>query len=260
MSEILAIGDEGSKVYAMTQLLVDVGLLETAQREFDVEVEMALKAWQHHGIGPGGRALKVDGVFGPNTEASLISDHLDLDLDNLPVKLEDAPTPTNPLAQLVIEYAVRELRAGAREIGGNNQGEFVDKYHRTTRASEQQWAWCAAFTSWCYQQAANELDIEMPFKYTGGAQNIFKQFKEKGWDYDPTTTTPMSGDVIVWWRGQTKTWKGHVGIVWGTINDVIYVIEGNVGRFPAHVRVFSYELKDMTKLIGFGRTPQDMGW
>lgn len=252
---VLRLGDKGDKVLEASELLVEVGLLERPTRLYSQQMKMAVEAWQHHGVREDGKALKVDGVFGPNTLYSLTAAPEDLVFEELPRDFADMMLTNGMYQHEVVNTAIREIEANAREIGGNNKGEFVEKYHRTAAASEHQWAWCAAFTSWCFQTAADKLGIEMPFKYTGGAQAIIKDFRRKGWTYDPEVTTPEAGDVVVWWRGQTRTWKGHVGIVWGCVNDVVYVIEGNVGKYPAHVRIFSYQIGEMNKLIGFGRVP-----
>lgn len=244
--------DKGPDVLAMTQHLVDVGLMEFPQATFDTDVRMALEAWQHHGRDPRGRALKVDGVYGDMTRNSLEASPEDLYWPAPEIVDRDVEAP-NHFLQAVLAYAKVELVRGAGEQGGNNRGPDVDKYHRTQGSH---WAWCAAFTSWCFWSAAKKLGYDMPFDYTGGAQNILKQFREKGWAYTPThENPPQPGDVVVWWRGVTKTWKGHVGIVYAFENGVVYVIEGNVGRYPAKVAMFSYSLEEMPKLLGMGRVP-----
>lgn len=254
--KILRKGDHGTAVEEMSRLLVGVSLRDTVSDVFDDDMEMALKAWQVHGIDARGRKLKVDGVFGPRTlESFSVSGNDHLDFTPLPDDLSDFRPSESALRNQALNFAIRELRAGAEEVGGNNQGPFVEKYHRTAKASERQWAWCAAFTSWCFKQASDLLGVDMPFGYTGGAQRLFRDLKRQGKTFTLGECEPRAGDVIVWWRGATRTWKGHVGIVWGYANETLYVIEGNVGRYPARVRMFSYDLTDgeLAKLIGFGR-------
>jgi len=238
----------------MTSKLMSVGLLDATTDEFTEEVELAVKAWQHHGIDPRGRKLVVDGIYGPMTAAWLSEDPAKRFLA-IPNNLEDF-TRTNHVADMIVRVALEELRDNAREIGGNNQGPWVEKYHRNDKASQYAWAWCAAFTSWCVAEACKRLEYPMPFKYTGGAQNIYKQFDARGWTFEPTDENPpRPGDIVVWWRGTTRTWKGHVGIVWDYRDGVVFVIEGNVGKYPAQVAIFTYNVQDMTKLIGFCRIP-----
>lgn len=254
--KILRKGDKGPEVHALSQELLRVGLIQEGSDVFDEDMEMALKAWQVHGIDDRGRKLKVDGVYGPRTAASFSNDgNARLDLVPLPDDITDFRSSGSTLRNQALNFAIKEMRAGAREVGGNNKGPFVNKYHRSAAASERQWAWCAAFASWCYQQAADLLGVPMPFTYTGGAQRIYRDLKQQGKTFDIGECEPRAGDLVIWWRGETRTWKGHVGIVWGYVNDVLYVIEGNVGRYPARVRMFTYDLTDdeLPKLIGFGR-------
>lgn len=250
----LRLGSKGQEVLEMTSQLVSIGLLGSPSTVFDEEVEGAVRAWQAHGIDPRGRKLVVDGIYGPMTAASLRENVADRNLP-WPKRLDDF-TRTNHVADMIVRVALEELKAGAREIGGNNQGPWVEKYHRNDKASQYEWAWCAAFTSWCVAEACKRLEYPMPFNYTGGAQNIYKQFDAKGWTYDASDANPpQPGDIVVWWRGTTRTWKGHVGIVWDFKDGVVHVIEGNVGKYPAQVAIFAYNLQDMEKLLGFCRIP-----
>lgn len=252
---VLRYGDSGQGVHDVSSELVEMGLLAQATYKFDRHMEMAVLAWQHHGMDASGEALEPDGIVGRNTLFSLRASDSEQVFAEIPRKFSDMTLANGPFHNEVVNIALEEIRAGAREIGGNNQGKFVDKYHRTARASDYAWAWCAAFTSWCFEQASIKFDVDMPFDYTGGAQDIFHQMRRKKWNFDPQVVRPEAGDVVVWWRGQTKSWQGHVGIVWGCVNDIVYVIEGNVGRYPAQVRILSYHIDSMSKLIGFARVP-----
>lgn len=249
-------GDSGALVRRMTRQLVRVGLL-TEERDYFGENEyLALRAWQHHGIAPDGRKLKVDGIYGPNTAHSLHAGIPD-SYGPLPESLEDIPEGGACVSRLALELMIAEMRAGAVEVGHNNAGPWVSKYHGKPGATG---AWCAASVSWCFKQASAELEVPMPFKYTGGAQDMLRQFRGKGWQVTcDEDNPPQPGDVIVWWRGQTRTWKGHVGFVWGCQDGIVYTVEGNVGSFPARIQVFTYELGNINKLIGFGRVPDDYG-
>lgn len=251
---ILRIGSKGPRVLELTDKLVRVGLIKTPTEKFDAQVERAVRAWQVHGVDDRGRKLQVDGLVGPLTWASF-------ELD--PDAVFDKPVPESfyevtqrggsVIGRTALQFAIGEMELGAREIGANNAGPFVDKYHRQAM-DEKQWAWCAAFTSWCFWKASKLVNQPMPFEYTVGAQHIHRQLEKAGMTYDASDENPpQPGDICVWWRGVTRTWKGHVGIVWGYKNGIIYIVEGNVGPYPARVRVFDYVLSRMDKLIGFAR-------
>lgn len=249
-------GARGTDVTVLTEKLVLVGLLDLPLDYFNDKVERAVFAWQSLNVGPDGKKLTVDGVVGPLTWRSfdeknpLIFDTPVFDSFYIP------PFGDSRLGREALIVGLEELRAGAREIGSNNAGHFVDKYHKTADASRHQWSWCAAFTSWCFEQAAQKLNVPMPFSYTGGAQNILKQLRAKGFEYTASEANPpQPGDIVVWYRGATKTWQGHVGIVWGYQHGVLYVLEGNVGPFPAPVNIFSYVLSRMDNVFGFARIP-----
>ncbi len=115
-----------------------------------------------------------------------------------------------------------ELNAGAREIGGNNRGQFVLKY--LNRLTPEGSSWCAGFVSWCFSQNQDG----MPFEYTVGARDILRQFKNKGWSHETGSRyEQVPGDVVVWWRVRTSGWQGLVGIVYQHLDSMLYTIEGN---------------------------------
>lgn len=255
--KVISRGHHGTSVRKMTELLVEVGLLNEPVERFDRIVEKALRAWQAHGVDAEGNKLQVDGIYGPKTRESLINNPETIFSEPVPEKFYSVPKcGGTAIGRVALEYAIKEMEDGAKEVGGNNQGPYVKKYLGREDANDLKWAWCAAFTSWCFKQASDELDVPMPFEYTLGAQNIFHQLRDLDQSYEACDQNPpQPGDVCVWNRGTDEDWRGHVGIVWGTINGIVYVVEGNVGRFPARVRVFDYTLKELenNRLIGFGR-------
>lgn len=246
--------DTGPLVRDLSEKLVSVGLLEQPTSTFDDTVERAVKAWQTHAVDTRGRKLTVDGIAGPVTWASFDVSTDMVFSDPVPQEFYIVPNGGTEIGRMALRVGLQEMWNNAREIRDNNAGEFVAKYTKREDIDKLQWAWCAAFTSWCFEKASDALDVKMPFEYTLGAQNILKQLKSKDMDYKASDENPpQPGDVCVWWRGATRSWQGHVGIVWGYNNGIVYVLEGNVGPFPARVRVFDYVLGRMNKLLGFGR-------
>jgi len=230
--------------------------------KFDIWCEVVTKQFQSmHG-------LKVDGIYGPNTKSKIMevfhshrSQHGTI---GGPAYLEEwrdrvvrlRPTLSNwayTYGPLVV--ALEEMEAGATEVGGNNQGDWVAKYHRVKPSVlDGRWAWCAAFVSWCYNEAAIRGKVPMPFEYTGSAQRAYKNMgkskhcgKTFGTDYEMV----RPGNIVVWWRGAIRTWKGHIEMVFIRYGNILVTIGGNVGAYPAKVRLFSYHLGHMPKLIGF---------
>lgn len=229
-------------------------------KKFDFVVSTAVKIFQSINIDDRGRPLTVDGVVGPLTWKALLAkdqeDVFDSMCSKTPTDLETSDI--NPIAKNALDVAFEEMEAGAGEVGGNNQGPFVAKYHRVTEdiLKVKKWSWCAAFVSFCFRNGAALIDRDMPFNYTGGAQNILKQFQKKGWGYKLGETEPQAGDIIVWKRG-SQAWMGHIGIVYKYKDGILYTIEGNRGRYPSKVNIYSYTLSSMESLLGFGRIPKD---
>ena len=227
--------------------------------KFDFDIAAAVKVFQSVGLDSRGRPLTVDGIVGPLTRKALRErDQSYLFEHNHAPLFTASPEDINPIAIEAIKVAIEEMLAGAGEVGGNNQGPFVAKYHRVTQdiLKEKQWNWCAAFVSFCFRNGSARIGKDMPFKYSGGAQNILKQFQAKGWGYKPSEKDPMPGDIVVWKRG-SAAWMGHIGIVYKYEDGILYTIEGNRGRFPSKVAKYDYVLSNMESLLGFGRIPKD---
>ena len=82
---------------------------------------------------------------------------------------------------------------------------------------------------------------------------ILRIFQDKGWANKPNSGyLPKPGDVVVWWRDQPSSGKGHIGLVHQLRDGFLYTIEGN--KSPK-VQGFSYVMSRMDKLLGFGHVP-----
>jgi hypothetical protein len=150
------------------------------------------------------------------------------------------------LALTALEFAIGEIGKG--EEGENNAGPTVEKY--LDGLAEPPANWCSAFVCWCYLQAANKLQIKMPFRYTLSARNLFNQFKAgRGLCL---VEIPEPGDLMFLWRESPDSWMGHVAMIEKRDDALNYVVEGNIGRFPSMVKRSYYPLNP-TNLLGFGR-------
>lgn len=142
------------------------------------------------------------------------------------------------------------LRIAQGEIG---QGEFGDTNNRTKYAVNARYGpWCARFVCWCYEEAAEELQVQLPFKPTGSAKRLYKRVGRAGAFFsEPELARP--GDLICWHRGRQGSWQGHIGFVEHLERSgVIATIEGNVGRYPALVARFRHDVS-YERLVGFAR-------
>ncbi|MEM7052139.1 MAG: CHAP domain-containing protein [Acidobacteriota bacterium] len=252
MNPVLKMGSSGAAVRRLTSLLVARGFLDVATDLFDRLVRMAVKDFQSRHVDERGRPLVVDGIVGPLTWWAL--EHEDNEHLLQPPSVGDlAELPVaggSTRGRAALAAALGEMRAGAREEGGNNSGPWVEKYLRDIVPTPANW--CAGFVSWCFDQHP----AGVPFRYSLGARNIRSQFRDKGWLYDVEEQLPEPGDIIVWWRDQPTSWKGHIGLVHHVSNGILYTVEGNRGGLPAPVNVFDYVLGRIDKLLGFGRVPE----
>jgi hypothetical protein len=136
---------------------------------------------------------------------------------------------------LIVSNAISELGNG--ETDGNNKGPDIKRYNNGYEG-----AWCAGFVSYILKESNIGL-----FEYSLSAKAIYNEANRK----NRTTTNPQAGDLIVFHRGNPKSWQAHIGIIEKVDKDYIYTIEGNVGKFPAVVKRFKYKRNDIKNLIGF---------
>lgn len=134
------------------------------------------------------------------------------------------------------------MRAGAREIGGNNQGRFVAKYLQASGLRPPQ-PWCAAFASWCLLQATTKHK-RPALPYFISAREMFNWARSEGF----IQQKPVPGSLIFFSRGGLFSWKGHCGIVSSVTKNRLTVIEGNRSN---RVQAFVYDIAHIRNLLGF---------
>ena len=245
---ILRLGNDGTHVRRLTRLLRGLGYLDRTSSAFDRAVRAAVTEFQSRHVDERGIPLKVDGVVGPLTWWAL---------ENQTVRFPIQDTPPMPRhggtkrGRAALRTALREMDYGAREVGANNDGRWIKKYLNDILDPPANW--CAGFVSWCFEQDP----AGCPYNYSLGARDIRSQLKANGWTYDLSDDVhPEPGDAVIWWRGRSDGWRGHIGFVYQcTPGGILYTIEGNKGPFPARVRKFDYVLSQMERLLGFGRVP-----
>ena len=197
----------------------------------EYHIQQLVEFWQE------GHDLKADGYCGPQTQESLDEQRF----GTLAI--------TSTLASSALEVALGELGNG--EEGGNNSGPHIARYKGIADDGDpdDDGAWCASFVSFCFDTAADCLDIDLPFKTSHGAKALYKRIAEAG----AKVSAPIPGDVVCWDRGKPGSWQGHIGIVEKFEGGIVYTIEGNVGRFPSVVKRLRHDLESQDRLIGFAR-------
>ena len=127
---------------------------------------------------------------------------------------------------------------GVTEKKGKLHNPTIVNYFKEighTWVSNDETAWCSAFMNWIALKAG---------KKKSGKLNA------RSWlTVGRKVTKPIQGDVVVLWRDQKRSWKGHVGLFINYSEDKkhIYVLGGNqnnqvnIKRYPAY------------RLLGFRR-------
>lgn len=127
-------------------------------------------------------------------------------------------------AEKVVMRAMYEIGNG--EVGGDNKGPDVARFMKGYQAP-----WCAGFVSYVLWESG------MNIRYDVAAKKLCDQFKE--------VETPREGDLVGYHRSDPKSWKGHVGIVRRVKDGYLETIEGNVGGYPARVRIIKRKIEDV---------------
>lgn len=251
--EILKRGSTGKKVKELQGLLNKKGFNLVVDGIFGYKTYKAVKAFQSQNLDKHGRQLEVDGKVGPLTWWSLNNTS---PIDVTPVidytEMPDISLGGSSVGRSALQTAINEMKNGAREIGGENLGEYVAKYLGPVGLRPPQ-HWCASFVSWCFLQAIGGNKEDMPFNYSPGARDIYSQFRRKRWHFkwgDPGGKTPEPGDIVAWYRYTLADWQGHIGLVHHYTDGFLYTIEGNRS---SKVEGFDYVIVRMEKLLGFGR-------
>lgn len=136
--------------------------------------------------------------------------------------------------RLVIEIALSQF--GIKEIVGSQDNPEVLKYFDEIgfngTALKDETSWCSAFANWVTQHAC----LPSSGKLTA-----------RSWlNVGIRVAVPEIGDVVVFWRENKNSWKGHVGFFIRETPSWIYVLGGNqnnqvkISAYPKS-RLLSYQ-------------------
>jgi hypothetical protein len=251
MARLLKKGDSGPEVKEVQTLLTEKGYLtnEEVNGVFENETYRAVRTFQSQNLDQHGQPLVVDGKVGDLTWWSLHNPKPSIIPPSAVDYLQMPPPGLGGSAKgrAALATAIAELRAGAGEVGGNNRGPFVKKYLHGILPEGN--PWCAGFVSYCFSQNP----AGMPYPYSLGARDVLRKFQDRSWAHKPGSQyQPQPGDIVVWWRDQLASGKGHIGLVHQLRDGFLYTIEGNKS---SKVQGFSYVFSRMDKLLGFGQVP-----
>jgi uncharacterized protein (TIGR02594 family) len=127
---------------------------------------------------------------------------------------------------------------GVKELLGAKHNESILNYfesigHKWVTTDET--AWCSAFINWAAKTAG--------FEYTG-------KLNARSWlNIGRSVVKPRVGDVVIFWREDKDSWKGHVGLFISFSEDgrYIYTLGGNQSNM---VCVSPYKA---SRVLGFRR-------
>ena len=99
----------------------------------------------------------------------------------------------------IITKALSEY--GVKEVAGPNDNQRILKYFNELGFSgkelKDETAWCSAYANWVAKTAG--------FEFSG-------KLTARSWlAVGSSTNQPRIGDIVVLWRENPKSWKGHVG-------------------------------------------------
>lgn len=238
---LLKIGSTGPEVAALVADLRQLGFGLPASATYDLVVKKSVEAFQVSHVDASGLPLLVDGKVGMNTRWAL-----DAALGIKPPATVEFGVPPVPAGlgsaagRAALDVALAERAAGHGEVGGDNLGQYVQRY--LDGKAPMGSSWCAGFVSHCFRQA---LGHDAVFGYIVGAQALHNRMRQLGHAYSASLgNPPLPGDIIVWRRADPSDpesyWKGHVGIVHSFANGMLWTVEGNRGSYPSKVNVFQY--------------------
>lgn len=145
------------------------------------------------------------------------------------------------------------LSIALKEVGATTGAQYNTWYWGSNNGA----AWCAAFVSWCENQAGF---TDIAGKYASCTAGI-NWFKSKGGYFTKAQTTPQPGDHIYFnWDGGTG--PQHVGLVvsYDPAKKIVTTVEGNTSSASqSNGNCCQSKNRALTCVIGYGRPkyPED---
>ena len=190
---------------------------------FDVETtKRAVKLFQARFPDVSGRPLGIDGEVGFFTWGAMFG----------AASVPSSDSATSPLVKAAIDFAVRQIGVMERPLG-SNRGPEVDQYLRAVGLNSRSgsFAWCVAFTHFCYLKAAESLGRDNPHIKTAGVLEHWNLAARKPGVLRITKSQAI-GDASLVKPGSLfiidlGSGHGHSGMVLETASGRLVTIEGN---------------------------------
>jgi len=186
-------------------------------------LELYLRQWPD----ANSATLAADFQTALDATAPLLDPATDAVLDNP----DTAPPPitqpdqsiTRPVPPIATDgapewYKLATAQIGTREIGDTNDGPEIRRYRELARCGQAGDPWCAIFVNAMFASCQNPA--------IAGTQSASSQsFRDS--QHFVQLQGPALGAVVVFWRINPTSGKGHVGFYRGETADSIYVLGGN---------------------------------
>ena len=108
-------------------------------------------------------------------------------------------------------------------------------------------AWCAAFVSWCGNQAGLSTSI-IPKTVNGSVADMRDTFSGWGRYHTESSYVPVPGDIFI----QKDATHSHTGIVVSSSSSAIYVIDGNGHLAGETYDRVKYHYINRSEVTGYG--------
>lgn len=139
---------------------------------------------------------------------------------------------------------------GQGELERNNWGPEVWKFAAPARTPPSKYkkierVWCAAFVSWCFEEAS----LRLGYRMWSGRNHLAKKLVTKNFTQ---IEKPVPGCLFLLHRGKAGARTGHVGFYIRDLEDGwVEVVDGNIGPFPAKVKRRRYNPSHDPNFMGF---------
>jgi uncharacterized protein (TIGR02594 family) len=130
-----------------------------------------------------------------------------------------APKPEEPVKGEPAWLRMARAEIGVTEIAGAEHNPVILGYFRDAGFPEidnDETAWCAGFVNAMLERAG----------FAGSKSLAARSFLNWG----KAVPTPYPGCIVVFSRGDPRSWQGHVGIFLGEAAGKIHVLGGNQGN------------------------------
>lgn len=227
--------------------------LDPENPSFGPKMTQAVKLFQARHVDAQGRPLKIDGEVASITWAALFGE------DTVP----DAQSARDPFLASVLEIAAAEEAKGVREVPRNsNRGPEVDAYLKRVGLGGG-FAWCCAFTYWCFDEAARAAGVPNPMVRTAGCLDHWSRAERAGARRIPAAQAVANPELVepgMVFIMDFGGGAGHTGFVEAVNGGFITTIEGNTDasktREGGGVYRLSRKIAEINKgFIAYGASP-----